>query len=90
MLNYFYPAAKLHSIDFNVPECDQHNAKLEIHYGEKNLSASVNILQPKSLMFIETDRPFYKPGELVRFRLLHLQRRLLPLAHSVEPFYNYK
>jgi hypothetical protein len=66
-----------------VPECDQHSAKLEIHFGDKNLSASVNMLQPKTLMFIETDRPFYKPGELVRFRLLHLQRKLQPLPHSV-------
>jgi hypothetical protein len=68
-----------------MPECDQYIAKLEIHFGDKNLSSIVNILQPKTLMFIETDRPFYKPGELVRFRLLHLQRRLQPLSHLVSP-----
>ncbi|XP_059479116.1 alpha-1-inhibitor 3-like [Neocloeon triangulifer] len=75
---------KVHDLSFTVPETDATSAILELAHGaNKTLKANVKLFKEKSLMFIETDRPFYKPGELVRFRLLHLNSQLRPINKDI-------
>ncbi|XP_065351742.1 pregnancy zone protein-like isoform X2 [Cloeon dipterum] len=68
-----------YEVNFPIKDIDTQHATLEVVYGKnKTKSSDVQLYHEKTMMFIETEKPFYKPGELVRFRVLHLKRNLLP------------
>ena len=50
---------------------------------DESYTATVRVLKSNPI-FIETDKPIYKPGQTIHGRLLLLNNNLLPLADSVE------
>ena len=59
-----------------VPEGDY-----EIQVSGKDFAAKSPIrVEDGTLLFIETDKPIYKPGQVVHFRLLTLDAQLRPVA----------
>ncbi|CAB3382760.1 Hypothetical predicted protein [Cloeon dipterum] len=80
------PDAKLHEIQLSVPTTKSYSGKLELHYDEgKNLSSELLFFTPRYSTFIETDKPFYKPGELVQFRILQTKENFLPITTPALP-----
>ncbi|XP_059489957.1 alpha-2-macroglobulin-like protein 1 isoform X2 [Neocloeon triangulifer] len=76
--------AKMHSVDFPVPMNNLYSAELEVATSDgKTLKSQISFYRERNLVFVETDRPFYKPGELVRFRILHLKSKLLPVTEPI-------
>ena len=65
----------------------QYTLRMEIH-SDDNLafadSASVRVAEPAALLFLETDKPIYKPGQRIRIRALRLDSDLKPLPGPVE------
>ena len=47
-------------------------------------NARVRVEEPAELLFVETDKPIYKPGQQVRIRVLRLDSDLKPLPGPVE------
>ena len=47
-------------------------------------SANVRVTEPAGLLFLETDKPIYKPGQRIRIRALRLDSDLKPLPGPVE------
>ena len=47
-------------------------------------SARVRVEEPAGLLFVETDKPIYKPGQEIRIRALRLDSDLKPLPGPVE------
>jgi CD109 antigen len=50
---------------------------------DEEYTATVRVLKSNPI-FIETDKPIYKPGQTIHGRILLLNNNLLPLADSVE------
>ena len=46
--------------------------------------AEVRVVEPAGLLFVETDKPIYKPGQQIRIRALRLDGDLKPLPGPVE------
>lgn len=46
--------------------------------------ALVRVTEPATLLFLETDKPIYKPGQRIRIRALRLDSDLKPLPGPVE------
>ncbi|RZN35474.1 MAG: alpha-2-macroglobulin [Methanosarcinales archaeon] len=70
---------------FDVPLIDEGTYSLvaePVGTGE-SYTATVRVLKSNPL-FIETDKPIYKPGQMIHGRLLLLNNNLIPLADSVE------
>ena len=75
------------SILMGIPITDKltsdepYNLKIKAQYGEdKNFEDSVKIHPDPHVLslFIQTDKPVYKPGETVKFRVIPLDRNLKP------------
>ena len=47
-------------------------------------NARVRVEEPAELLFVETDKPIYKPGQQIRIRALRLDSDLKPLPGPVE------
>lgn len=47
-------------------------------------NATVRVEEPAGLLFVETDKPIYKPGQEIRIRALRLDSDLKPLPGPVE------
>ncbi|XP_059488862.1 alpha-2-macroglobulin-like [Neocloeon triangulifer] len=79
---------KVHNFDFYVGITDDSTAILEIVAGNSDdaqtFRSNVTITRERKLIFIETNQLIYKPGELVRFRILLLEIvKLLPVAERL-------
>ncbi|KFR00861.1 Alpha-2-macroglobulin, partial [Opisthocomus hoazin] len=48
---------------------------------------SVLVKNPESLVFVQTDKPIYKPGQTVLFRIVSLDKDFYPLNEKVEPYF---
>ncbi|KFO77325.1 Alpha-2-macroglobulin, partial [Cuculus canorus] len=48
---------------------------------------SVLVKNSESLVFVQTDKPIYKPGQTVLFRIVSLNKDFYPLNEKVEPFF---
>ncbi|KGL87299.1 Alpha-2-macroglobulin, partial [Charadrius vociferus] len=48
---------------------------------------SVLVKNSESLVFVQTDKPIYKPGQTVLFRIVSLDKDFYPLNEKVEPYY---
>jgi hypothetical protein len=89
-------AEQLHVFNVTIPSEDQLRKQggekaeitLELTYDtNRTLSKDINLLRkPSPIVFIETDKPFYNPGDLVQFRILHLDQNLKPVSDPVITF----
>lgn len=53
----------------------------ELTFGE---TREINVVDNHQITFIQTDRPFYKPGQLVKARILTITQDLKPLNSTIE------
>nr|BAR45611.1 alpha-2-macroglobulin [Scolopendra japonica] len=80
-------------IEMFIPNLFIGNAKLSVRgiFPTEDGSDPYNIHQTKSviikhynsLVFIQTDKPVYKPGEKIRFRILHVTMDLKPISDEI-------
>uniref|UniRef100_A0A673NJM8 Alpha-2-macroglobulin-like protein 1 n=1 Tax=Sinocyclocheilus rhinocerous TaxID=307959 RepID=A0A673NJM8_9TELE len=60
-----------------------------IRGGETSLNNNTKILitPPQNLLFIQSDKPIYKPGQTIKFRIVSLDSNLLPF-NQMDPYSN--
>jgi hypothetical protein len=87
---FLFQAAQLHIFHVSTPSFENkgstHKATLDLLYeADKKMSREVLIKGKKPpILFVETDKPYYKPGDLVQFRILLLDNRLKPVSDLVK------
>ena len=74
------------SIPLRVPALSPGRYDLRIEGGNRDFvdTAAVRVKEPAGLLFLETDKPIYKPGQEIRIRILQLDADLKPLPGPVE------
>jgi CD109 antigen len=65
------------TIEFEVPQLAEGDYKIEVRGPGFSDEASVQV-QEGSLLFLETDKPIYKPGQTLHVRLISLDSELKP------------
>ncbi|KAK3584720.1 hypothetical protein CHS0354_036497 [Potamilus streckersoni] len=75
-------------VDFDAPfKEDQYTVSVTVHIDGKQLfihEEKVDVWTAKNITLIQTDKPQYKPGQTVKFRILRMDYRLLPLTDLFE------
>ena len=76
------------SVQLDVPDLDEGTYTLHItgegaESGNIEHSADVQVMAESAVLFLETDKPIYKPGQQVHMRVLSLDRDLRPLPGPV-------
>nr|ACF39935.1 alpha2-macroglobulin [Cristaria plicata] len=75
-------------VNFDAPNKeDQYTASVTVHIDGKELFShekTVDVWTAKNITLIQTDKPQYKPGQTVKFRILRMDYRLLPLTDLFE------
>jgi CD109 antigen len=69
-------------IPFNVPDVSEGNYTLQIKGGNFQNEATVAV-QNNFLVFLETDKPIYKPGQTIHIRVMTLDPALKPVSEKV-------
>uniref|UniRef100_A0A671LMT4 Alpha-2-macroglobulin domain-containing protein n=1 Tax=Sinocyclocheilus anshuiensis TaxID=1608454 RepID=A0A671LMT4_9TELE len=64
------------------------SVNVAIQGAETSLKKTTQILikPPQNLLFIQSDKPIYKPGQTIKFRIVSLDSGLLP--HNQDPYSN--
>jgi CD109 antigen len=70
------------SIQFDVPQLPDGEYELQLRAAGFEDKAKVQV-QDNSLIFLETDRPIYKPGQTVHVRVITLDPELRPVQGGV-------
>ena len=76
-----------------VPKLRAYDGRLRLRMQGAGSADAVEVLKEvrfstlDPIHLIETDKAWYTPGQLVRFRLLSLDRTLHPITHTVGLFY---
>lgn len=70
------------SIQFTIPPVPQGDYDITIQGDSFNDKATVNI-ENKYLVFVETDKPIYKPGQDILMRVFSLNSDLMPVSEDV-------
>ncbi|MDP2949337.1 MAG: MG2 domain-containing protein, partial [Chloroflexota bacterium] len=70
------------SIQFEVPQLPEGDYELQLRGAGFEDKAKIRI-QDNSLIFLETDRPIYKPGQTVHVRVITLDPELKPVQGGV-------
>jgi len=70
------------SIEFEVPKLPEGDYELQLKGPGFEDKAKVQV-QDNSLIFLETDRPIYKPGQTVHVRVITLDPELKPVQGTV-------
>ncbi|KAL3865378.1 hypothetical protein ACJMK2_042770, partial [Sinanodonta woodiana] len=75
-------------VNFDAPNIgDQYTASITVHIDGKKLFShekTVDVWTAKNITLVQTDKPQYKPGQTVKFRILRMDYRLLPLTDLFE------
>ncbi len=69
-------------IEFAVPDVEEGDYEIQIKGEGFEDSAKVKI-ERSSLVFVETDKPIYKPGQTIRMRAVTLNSELRPVSERV-------
>ncbi|MBI4304613.1 MAG: alpha-2-macroglobulin, partial [Chloroflexi bacterium] len=69
------------TVPLNVPKLDDGKYEIEVKGTGFQDKASVNV-ESSFLVFVETDKPIYKPGQTIHIRVLTLDPELKPLTES--------
>ncbi|KAL3865695.1 hypothetical protein ACJMK2_043057 [Sinanodonta woodiana] len=75
-------------VKFDVPsKADEYTASVTVRIDGNELfthEEKVNVWIAKNITLIQTDKPLYKPGQTVMFRILRMDYNLLPLTNPLE------
>ncbi|KAL3865817.1 hypothetical protein ACJMK2_043167 [Sinanodonta woodiana] len=75
-------------VKFDVPsKADKYIASVTVRIDGNELfthEEKVNVWVAKNITLIQTDKPLYKPGQTVMFRILRMDYNLLPLTNPLE------
>ncbi len=72
------------SASFSVPEWDSGTWDVELHSLDSTLVRGSAAVKEGGALFIETDKPIYKPGQEIQGRVLLMNNSMSPLAGEVE------
>ena len=70
------------TVEFDVPQLAEGEYDLVVKGAGFQDEATVRV-EENQLIFLETDRPIYKPGQTIQVRVISLDRELKPLKSSV-------
>lgn len=70
------------TLQFNVPDVAEGDYGIRISGNNFEDEAEIRI-EKNYLIFLETDKPIYKPGQTIRMRVLTLDGELMPLVENV-------
>ncbi|KAL3865698.1 hypothetical protein ACJMK2_043060 [Sinanodonta woodiana] len=75
-------------VKFDVPsKADEYTASVTVRIDGNELfrnEKKVNVWIAKNITLIQTDKPLYKPGQTVKFRILRMDFNLLPLTNPFD------
>ncbi|XP_034963191.2 alpha-2-macroglobulin-like isoform X1 [Zootoca vivipara] len=68
----------------NFPGTSEATLEVEVEVGMLTLHSRKQVLvrNPESLVFVQTDKPIYKPGQEVRFRIISVDEGFRPLNET--------
>ncbi len=70
-------------VSFIVPEgIEQGNHEIIIEDNEKTMEGKIKVIEDAAV-FIETDKPIYKPGQIIQGRVLVVNNKLYPLQRDI-------
>ncbi|XP_045695718.1 alpha-1-macroglobulin-like [Phyllostomus hastatus] len=76
---------------FTIPELPSSSAFITVQVKgltqEFKKRKAMEIMKVKSLVFVQTDKPVYKPGQTVRFRIVSVDVNFLPLNETFPVVY---
>lgn len=70
------------TIEFDVPALPEGQYEFVVRGKEWSDKAQVNVVQ-SSLIFLQTDKPIYKPGQTIHIRVITLNSELKPVTGAV-------
>jgi CD109 antigen len=70
------------TVSLNIPEIDDGQYEIQVKGAGFQDKASVSV-EKSFLVFVETDKPIYKPGQTIHMRVLTLDAELKPLTEPV-------
>jgi CD109 antigen len=70
------------TLEFTVPDVAPGSYQLQINGDGFKDSATVSV-ETSQLVFLETDKPIYKPGQTIQIRVMSLNSELLPVSRSL-------
>ncbi len=70
------------TIEIDIPEIEEGEYEIQVKGTGFEDKASV-MVERSFLVFLETDKPIYKPGQTIRMRAIALNSELRPLSESV-------
>jgi CD109 antigen len=70
------------TVEFDVPQLAEGEYDLVVKGAGFQDEATVRV-EENQLIFLETDRPIYKPGQTIQVRVITLDRELKPLSNTV-------
>ena len=70
------------TLEFTVPDIAPGSYQLQISGEGFKDSATVSV-ETSQLVFLETDKPIYKPGQTIQIRVMALNSELLPVSRNL-------
>ncbi len=70
------------TIEFDVPQIAEGNYEVQVKAGSFEGNAQVRV-ESQSLLFLESDKPIYKPGQTMHLRVITLDADLKPVKETV-------
>ena len=70
------------TLEFTVPDIDPGSYQLQINGDGFKDSATVSV-ETSQLVFLETDKPIYKPGQTIQIRVMALNSELIPVSRNL-------
>jgi CD109 antigen len=70
------------TVELDIPDVADGNYEIQVKGGAFSDKAEVNV-EKSYLVFVETDKPIYKPGQTIHMRVLTLDPELKPITEPV-------
>ncbi len=70
------------TIELDIPEIEEGSYQIQVSGTSFEDEASITV-EKSFLVFLETDKPIYKPGQTIRMRVLSLDAELRPVSEPV-------